>query len=829
MAAVGSCDPPRTGGSTAQAASTRGPRWQRARHLLPAFVAAGIGLALSAGAWLAVSLWEDRLAKLSFDTTAQNYAMVLQNGLNEYLGKLAALRALFDSSPGITRGEFEVFARRLLQDESAIQNLSWVPRVRHDERAAYERAAVRDGLAGFHIQSSAEDGSLVPSPQRDEYYPIYYATVPSTSRLYGLDLRSEPPTLERLERARDGDQLAVSTRAALYSAEGSQHGFIFSLPVFARGLPHGTVEERRRNLVGFVHGSFLTRKMIETILAATTMPQAVDLYFFDPGAAAGLPIYVHASPLRSAPFAPQPRSALADGPHWSGDLKAGDSIWARLVAAPIPGGTLAAGHDRAWIVLGAGLIVTAVAAAYVGASSRHARRLLSANRKVSELAQVDALTGLANRRAFVERLAVAFAASRRGASPFALLYFDLDHFKDVNDTLGHPAGDALLRQVAERVNGTVRQTDLVGRFGGDEFAVLQSDGADPATAGALAARICAALAVPYAIDGNAVHVTASIGIAVYSADVAGAEAMMVQADLALYRAKEDGRNCYRFHSADLDRQVHERVTMADELRLALDRRQFELHYQPQIELASGRIVGLEALLRWNHPARSVIPPSTFIPIAERTGSIVELGEWAFAAACRQLKLWQDDGIAPPLVAVNFSALQFKAAADLDRRIAASLARWNIAPGSIEIELTESVLMEVSGQHAETLQRLRQLGVRIAIDDFGTGYSSLNYLTSYPVNRLKIAQELVFGVDTDLRHATVVRAAIRLARDLGIELIAEGVETGAQAKFLASAGCGHAQGFHFSRPVDAARASELLRQGRIVPRRKSLRVVEPTAA
>jgi diguanylate cyclase (GGDEF)-like protein len=829
MSAVGSFDPPQAGGSTAPAASARCPRWRRARHLLPGFAVAGIGLALSTAAWLAVSRWEDRLASLSFDTTAQNYAMVLQNGLNEYLGKLAALRALFESSPQTTRGEFAVFARRLLQTESAIQNLSWVPRVRRDERAAYERAAARDGLAGFHITSDGEDGRLVSSPERDEYYPIFYATVPSTSRIYGLDLRTEPLTLERLERARDGDQLAVSTREALYSAEGSQHGFIFSLPVYAQGLPHDTVEDRRRNLVGFVHGAFLTGKMIESILAATTTPQAVDLYLFDPHDATGPPMYVHASPLRAAPFAPQPRSALAAGPHWSGDLRAGESVWARLVAAPIPGGPLTARHDRAWIVLGAGLILTAVGAAYVCASSRHARRLLSANRKVSELAQVDPLTGLANRRAFLERLAAAFAASKRGAGPFAVLYFDLDCFKDVNDTLGHAAGDALLRQVAQRAGAAMRQTDILGRLGGDEFAVLQADDADPAAAGVLSARICAALAAPYAINGNAVHVTASIGISAYSADVAGPEAMLMQADLALYHAKQDGRNCYRFHSADLDREVHERVVMADELHVALDRQQFELYYQPQVELASGRIVGLEALLRWNHPARGTIPPAVFIPIAERTGCIVQLGEWAFDAACRQLKLWQDQAIAPPLLAVNFSALQFKGSIDLDRRIAASLAHWSIAPGNIEIELTESVLMEVSKQHADALERLRHLGVRIAIDDFGTGYSSLNYLTAYPVNRLKIAQELVFGVDADSRHATVVRAALRLARELNIEAIAEGVETKEQATFLAAAGCKHAQGYHFSRPVDAERATELLRHGHIVPRRKLLRVIETTAA
>jgi diguanylate cyclase len=409
-----------------------------------------------------------------------------------------------------------------------------------------------------------------------------------------------------------------------------------------------------------------------------------------------------------------------------------------------------------------------------------------------------------------------------------VLYFDLDDFKDVNDTLGHASGDELLRQVAERLVGAVRHTDVVGRLGGDEFAVLQSHSAEPIATGALAARICAAAAEPYVIGHNVVRVSASIGISLYAGDIAGAEAMLMQADLALYRAKEDGRNCYRFHSADLDRHVRERVILAEELRAGVERGQFELHYQPQVELESGRIVGLEALLRWNHPERGLIAPAVFIPVAERTATIVALGNWAFDAACRQLKQWQERGIAPPLLAVNFSALQFKGSGDLDREIAATLARWNVAPTSIEVELTESVLMEVSEQHAGTLERLRRLGVRVAIDDFGTGYSSLNYLAAYPINRLKIAQELVFGVDVDERHATVVRAAVRLAHELDIEAIAEGVESEAQAEFLAAAGCHLAQGYYFSRPVDAERATELLSRGHVVPRRKPLRMVEAAA-
>jgi diguanylate cyclase (GGDEF)-like protein len=494
------------------------------------------------------------------------------------------------------------------------------------------------------------------------------------------------------------------------------------------------------------------------------------------------------------------------GTHWSGELRAGDGRWT-LVAVPNSSGKFGIGHDRAWIILIAGLLVSGVIIAYLWSSGRYAYR-------VEVLALTDPLTTLANRRAFLERLTMAFATSKRSASPFAVLFVDLDDFKDVNDTLGHAIGDALLRQVAQRLRNTVRPTDLVARFGGDEFAILQADASDLVAAGTLAARVGTCLAAPFEIEGHEVHITASIGISTYSADVAGPAAMMMQADLALYRAKGDGRNCFRFHTGELDQEVHLRVTLAEELRLAIGGTQLELHYQPFVEINTGRIVGLETLVRWNHPTRGLIMPSIFIPVAERTGAIVPLGHWVFEEGCRQLKRWRDQGIAPEILAVNVSGVQFKQASDLPLEIAASMATWDIEPGNIEVELTETVLMEITKKHGDALERLRKIGIRIAIDDFGTGYSSLKYLTVYPVNRLKIAQELVFGVTTNSRNATVVRAAIHLAKELGIEVIAEGVETEAQANFLLSAGCTYAQGYYFSRPVNAERATELLQQGKI---------------
>jgi diguanylate cyclase (GGDEF)-like protein len=805
--------------------------FNKIRQFAPCIVAAAVGIAVTVIATAVIIQRDDGDAERQFGVLAENHFMVLQNGLNEYVNRLKAVRALFDSSVDpVTRTEFDAFTRPLLRENAAIATLSWVPRILNSERAVHEREGVLQGLPDYHIKDIDTDGKMTVSPQRSEYYPIFFATVPTTSSLYGLDLRSEAATLAELEHSRDEDRLGFSPVPTLVSTGGTKGGFLFSLPIYKRGSRHDSIEDRRRNLAGFVHGSVITAKMISAIITDNKTPKGLDLFFFaSNGGSQAMPFYMHPSRLRTSSLAPMSRASASAGSYWSRDLKADGQPWLTMIARPMPNGPLMVHHDRAWIVLVFGFIITAAVVIYIRSSRSHAFRMMRVNQKFSDLAQMDVLTSLANRRAFMQRLNAAFASCRRGAAPFAVLYFDLDYFKDVNDTLGHAIGDALLQQVASRVAGSIRENDVVARFGGDEFAILQSHADDFAASGALAAKIGKILAAPYVIEGNEVHLSASIGISRYTPEVAGPDAMMIQADLALYRAKEDGRHCFRFHSADLDRRVQERVVIADELRGAIDRNELELHYQPEVELRSGRIVGLEALLRWNHPMRGQISPSVFIPVAERSGQIQQLGQWVLDAACRQLRAWQDAGVAPDLVGVNFSALHFKSSIDLDRDVAASLDKWGIAPGLIEIELTETVLMDITQQHNDRFERLRRLGVRIAIDDFGTGYSSLSYLANYPINRVKIAQELVFGVDTDARSATVVRAAIRLAHELGIEIIAEGVETEGQEKFLLSAGCEHGQGFYFSRPVNAERATELLHMGKITPARRPFRLIKTTAA
>ena len=801
--------------------------WPRRRHYLPMLAVAGLGILISVAAWFAVSAWEQRLSHESFSNVAGDYAAVLQNGLDQHLGKIRAVAALYESSSDVRKDEFDLFTSRILRGDATKMWLIWLPRVKQADRDAFIAAARKSVLPDYTIRAWAPNGEPMPAEGvRSEYFPILYSTG-DAKWVLGMDLFSEPGRRRAIETARDTDSMAVAQGLTLRTTEGTDDmGFFAAVPIYREGMPRSTVQERRDSFLGIVGGVFKTETVMNKILSNALLPQNVDLYLFPKNAGPdAAPVFARGGDGRQA-LTGGSKATIAKTAHRIGVVRAGNARWDLYVA---PETSRLSSFYRAWLVALALFTAFAAVLAYMWASIRHALRLETANSKIMELAQTDLLTNLANRRAFLKGLGTAFSASWRGAPPFAVLYLDIDDFKDVNDTLGHAMGDLLLQQVVERLRQALKPDDLIARFGGDEFAILMPDVSDATTAGALADRLGKILSVPFHINDHEVRVTSSIGISIYAPEIAGPEAMMMQADLALYGAKGDGRNCYRFHSKDLDQQVHERVRIADELRGALENNELELYYQPQVELATGRIVGLEGLIRWNHQKRGLLAPGYFIPIAERTGAIIPLGHWVFEEACRQLKLWHAEGIAPQVLAVNVSGVQFKGATELEREVEASLTRWGIEPSDIELELTESVLMEASQKHSGTLDRLRQLGTRIAIDDFGTGYSSLKYLTVYPVNRLKLAQEFVYRVTVDYRNAAVVRAAIRLARELGLDVIAEGVETEAQMRFLLASGCEHAQGYYFSRPVPAKRATELLRIGRVEPVARSASLRSSSAA
>jgi diguanylate cyclase (GGDEF)-like protein/PAS domain S-box-containing protein len=436
-----------------------------------------------------------------------------------------------------------------------------------------------------------------------------------------------------------------------------------------------------------------------------------------------------------------------------------------------------------------------------------------AEARILEMARVDSLTGLANRRVFAEAIKQAIGRANRGGRAFAVLYLDLDQFKDVNDTLGHPVGDLLLRAVADRLRACIRDTDTVARFGGDEFAVLQTDLHDQKDAGVLASTLIEILGRPYLISGNELRSGASIGVTLYGPDGEDAEALLSHADIALYRAKSEGRGTCRFFTEAMGSDVRTRVALAAQLREAIDGGQLFLMFQPQVHVRTGRIVGVEALVRWAHPTRGVVQPAEFIPAAERTGLVVPLGRWVIGEACRQARAWLDEGVGPDVIAVNLSAVQLKAPLALERDIADALAESRLPPERLEIELTETAVMDSSREHSDVLRRLRSSRVRLALDDFGTGYSSLEYLHRFPVDRIKIAQSFVLGLGTVAGDAAIVKAALGLARELGLSVIAEGVETERQLRLLREWGCLEVQGYYFAPPLSADAMGALLRTGR----------------
>ncbi|MDH5229408.1 MAG: EAL domain-containing protein [Gammaproteobacteria bacterium] len=415
------------------------------------------------------------------------------------------------------------------------------------------------------------------------------------------------------------------------------------------------------------------------------------------------------------------------------------------------------------------------------------------------LANYDSLTGLPNRALFRDRLRRAIARAQRNDSHVALMFLDLDRFKNINDSLGHHAGDQLLRGVARRLKQYARKGDTIARLGGDEFTVILEGINNADDAAVVAKKILELMEPPFKVDGHEVAASTSIGITLYPDDAADMRTLLKNADTAMYRSKEKGRNHYQFYTADMNAKAYEYLLLENNLRHALDREEFRLYFQPQIDLHTQGIIGIEALLRWEHPEQGLLQPENFIPFAEETGLIIPIGEWVLRSACRHAVSWQKAGLPPVRVAVNLSMRQFRQK-DFVQLIADALQETGLAPQYLELEITESFLAHNVEQATEILRDLHKLGVHLSIDDFGTGYSSLSYLKRFPLNTLKIDQSFVRDITTDPDGATIAEAIIALGQSLNLSVIAEGVEDHEQVFFLKGRGCDLAQGFFFSHPI-----------------------------
>jgi diguanylate cyclase (GGDEF)-like protein/PAS domain S-box-containing protein len=881
-----------------------------------------VGIVVSIAVWALMVSAETRTSAAEYAQRADNQASVLQSGISNYLEKLYSVRALFDSSDHpITRGEFESFSNSLLANRPAILNISWIPRVKGDERAAHELAAHRDGLLDYHIRAIGPDGSLPVSPDRDEYFPKFYSTEARTSPAYGLDNDDGGARGQALAHIRDTNVLSISPPLLLHIGNGDRRGFWAALPVYARGLPHETVDERRQNLLGFVQGVFQIGVMIDGVFARITSP--ARLYLFAANAALNDPPIYFTSYLGTETIQARSQAELAAGPHLSFPLNFGDVRWT-MVVTPAHADLISQKHGRSSIALICGLLLTGVLTAFIWTVRRNShtlqltydqlrqhkirldaalenmsqglcmfdadgrvvlfnerfakmmalpaawfkgRSLLDlfklrkesaefaddpegffarviadaregksvtkirktpagrvlrvidqpmpgggwvatleditewqeAQAQISHMAHHDALTGLANRNLLVEKLEKALALLPLRGGSIAIHFLDLDRFKNVNDTHGHDGGDFLLKTIAERLRSVTRVDDMVARLGGDEFVVVQTGVKDKEQAEDFARRLTSAVTEPMKLKEPAIGATVSIGVALAPADGTNPERLLKSADLALYRAKADGRNCIRFFVAEMDTELQERFRLERIIRDAILRDRFVLYYQPLFEIAGRRLIGFEALIRLPAEDGTFVPPLVFIPVAEDLRLIDKIGAWVLQEACRTAATWPEN----LTVAVNLSPAQFVAGRVSDI-VAAALKESGLAAHRLELEITETLLLGNSEAIMAELGTLKAMGVAIVMDDFGTGYSSLSYLWRFPFDKIKIDRTFMQGFEGSSRDArTVVRTIIALGRELNMRVTVEGVETAAQAAFLDKADGDQAQGFFFGRPMPAS--------------------------
>jgi diguanylate cyclase (GGDEF)-like protein len=446
-------------------------------------------------------------------------------------------------------------------------------------------------------------------------------------------------------------------------------------------------------------------------------------------------------------------------------------------------------HDRNGLVTGAVMVFHDVTQA----------RALAL--RTSYLAQHDTLSGLANRAMLHDRLSHAITAANRHREKLAVLFIDVDRFKQVNDFLGHSVGDRLLQAMAQRLVTCLRDSDTAGRFGGDEFVVVLSEVAHSADAAIIADKLLVTLSQPYTIDAHSLHITVSIGIATFPDDGLDAELLLKNADVAMYHAKDGGRNQQLFYARHMNRRAGDRQILEGDLRRAIAQQEFVLHYQPKVDLQTGQITGVESLIRWRHPAHGLVPAAPFIRVAEQCGLIVPIGRWVLREACRQARDWLDAGLPLIQISVNTSALELTKAGFVEN-VRATLLAFNLTPRTLELELTETYLAQEPEVIEAVLQELKSLGVRLAFDDFGTGYASLTSLRTLPVDALKIDQSFVRNVASGTDDAAIVIAMITMGRSLHLRVVAEGVETRQQLEFLLAHGCPEGQGHYFSRPVSA---------------------------
>ncbi|HUI16980.1 MAG TPA: EAL domain-containing protein [Alphaproteobacteria bacterium] len=808
------------------------PGFARLRIYWAAALAACIGVAVSFAAFHGARLFSEDQLRADLTQQAALRARGLQEVLSHYEGTIDGFAASFPTDH-VTSAEFDAYAHNVYLAShllgTGFKNVSWEPRVRDAERASFEAAAQADGFPGYRIRDLAPDGTLVPAARREQYFPIRYFDPMVASAPLGLDVMGSGT---RAAATRDAIEKRMPIATAPLRFISGGRGCVIYVPVFKPGPVDASSLRASERLVGFLSFRLLISAAIDSVMdALQPVPQGVDMYMLDDGAAPSDRLFYARLALQgSVTVDPDDAPSALVEPYSGSSFDFAGRDWT-VIVRPTPAMLASRITWAGWRELSIGLALTALLTAYLISSRNRADRLRvlasslrqeivereRAEERIIHSARHDFLTGLPNRMLFLERLKQEIARAKRGEKSFAVLYLDLDRFKDINDTLGHQMGDLLLKAVADRLSEGVRDIDTVARLGGDEFAVIQTGLQDATDAAILSNKLLELLHRPFRLGDQDIHTDASIGTAVYTVSSGDEQATLVHADLAMYKAKAEGGGRFCFHLPEMEEEVRARATLTEELRSGIERDELALYYQPLVDLKTGTVAGIEALVRWRHPKRELLLPGAFLGEAERSGLIFDLDARVLREACRQGRAWLDSGIAPGVISVNVASATLKRGTQYLQLLEETLRETGYPPERLELELADAAFVATTQAHRETLEGMRRLAIKLVIDDFGVGYSSLEYLRLFPVDRIKLARGLVAGLATEANSAAIAETIIKLAAALSIKLVAVGVEFGEQVEFLRTHGCAEAQGFYFSAALPPERAAALIRGGRLYAR------------
>lgn len=759
-------------------------RWTVGVPLIMAMVMVGVG-------FFQIKSWEtvrqnERLSRVSNEMSG-----MMQRRLDAQSDSVLAVSRLMQLNTNLGQIDFAASVEPWLRRYTGTQNIGWSQRVTHKNRAKYE--------ANFHdIKGRSSDGKTYPAKASPDYLPItLIQPLADNQGAVGLDISVLPTTADTVAVTRATGQPAVSEGFRLVQETSNQRSVVMYQAVYENQDP--------TQVKGIVSAVLRMDAILEAVLGKTK-PDFLQVCLVDRSAG---PNNTHlAGPVECESTAWANKQPTIQLP-----LYFGGRTWELRVRAE-DGFTNEMRDWSAWALLAVSLLCVVMLSAFLLIITGQAHRTQAlVDLRTAELAQLahyDSLAGLPNRSHWVTSAQAALQGAQRHGHAMAIIFLDLDHFKRINDTMGHTFGDELLQEVSQRLLPCLRRDDLLARIGGDEFVALLPRLRRMDDAVAVAEKLLSALNMPLQIQNNEINLSASMGIACFPSDGDTLDTLLKHADTAMYAAKEAGRNGYRFFEAEMNTSVSRRVFIENNLRWALEREELFIVYQPQIDARSEQVIGVEALLRWRHPVEGSIPPDVFIPVAEDSGLIEPLGAWVLASACKQLRSWANAGLRDLTMAVNISALQFRKP-DFVLSVRDALTVSGVNPRHIELEITETLLMQPAKELDERLGELAAMGLSFSLDDFGTGYSSLGYIKRLPISKIKLDKSFVTDLPGNSEDEAVARATLSIAKDLGLKTVAEGVETAEQRDYLVSSGCDCLQGYLYARPMVAQDCEDWIRK------------------